>query len=180
MVAGERERLLQLAKTEPDASLRGDAVHQLGVMNARSELSELYQTEASTEVKKKILHAMFIGGDSDRLIELAKSERDPELRRSAIQSLGLMKRQGTADALVSIYNGDQSPEIRKAVINALFIQNSASTLVGLARAEKNPDMHAEVRVNAGENEAGDEWRRQEFEHRCIHVASTWWPRRRSS
>ena len=109
-------------------------------MNARTELSELYQTESSTEVKKKILHAMFIGGDSDRLIELAKSERDPELRRAAIQSLGLMKRQGTIDALVSIYNGDQSPEIRKTVVNALFIQNSASTLVALARAEKNPDM----------------------------------------
>ena len=37
-----------------------------------------------------------------------------------------------------------SPEIRKAVVNALFIQDSASTLVALARAEKNPDMKKEI------------------------------------
>jgi tetratricopeptide (TPR) repeat protein len=144
MTSGDRDRLFNLAKTETDPALRAEAVNQLGVMNARSELSQLYQSETSVDVKKRILHAMFIGGDADRMVELAKGEKDPELRKAAIQNLGLMKRASTSDALTSIYNSDSSSEVRKAVINALFIQNNASALVSLARAEKNPEMKKDL------------------------------------
>jgi tetratricopeptide (TPR) repeat protein len=144
MVAGDRERLLAAAKTESAAELRGEAVQQLGVMNAGAELNELYQSEQSVDVKKRILQAMFIGNQSDKLIELARAEKDPELRKSAIRNLGLMKRTGTSEALVSIYGSDQDPEIRRTVINALFIQNNGAALVTLARAEKSPEMKKEI------------------------------------
>jgi HEAT repeat protein len=144
MTSGDRERLFGLAKGETDVSLRSEAVRQLGVMNARAELSQLYASEQSVDVRKQILQAMFVGGDSERLIELAKSEKDPELRRLAIRNLGMTKRPGTAEALVAIYNSDSTPEIRKSVINALFIQNNASALVTLARAEKNLDLKKDI------------------------------------
>jgi HEAT repeat protein len=144
MTSGDRERLFGLAKGESDATLRAEAVRQLGVMNARAELSQLYGSETAVEVKRQILQAMFVGGDSDRLIELAKGEKDPELRRVAIRNLGLMKRPGTTEALVAIYGSDQSVEVRKAVVNALFIQNNAGALVTLARAEKNPEMKKDI------------------------------------
>jgi tetratricopeptide (TPR) repeat protein len=41
MVAGDRARLLGLAKGETNADLRGDAVQQLGVMGAHAELADL-------------------------------------------------------------------------------------------------------------------------------------------
>ena len=144
MVAGDRERLLAVAKTESNAELRGEAVQQLGVMNAGAELNELYQTEQSVDVKKRILQAMFVGNQSDKLIELAKGEKDPDLRKTAIRNLGLMKRTGTAEALVSIYGSDQNPEIRRTVVNALFLQNNAAALVTLARAERSPEMKKEI------------------------------------
>lgn len=144
MTSGDRERLFSLAKGETDQSLRGEAVRQLGVMNARAELQQLYTSESSIEVRKQILQAMFVGGDADRLIELAKAEKEPELRRVAIRNLGLMKRPGTAEALVSIYNSDSSPEVRRAVINSLFIQGNASALVTLARAEKSVELKKEI------------------------------------
>jgi HEAT repeat protein len=144
MVAGDREHLLAVAKTETAPELRSEAVQQLGVMNAGAELNDLYRTETSPEVKQRILHAMFVGGQSDKLIELAKGERDPELRKTAIRNLGLMKRAGTAEALTAIYGSDSSIEVRKAVITALFIQNNARQLVELARAEKNPEMKKEI------------------------------------
>ena len=144
MVAGDRERLLSVAKTESAPELRGEAVQQLGVMNAGAELNELYLSETSVDVKKRILQAMFIGNQSDKLIELAKGEKDPELRRTAIRNLGLMKRAGTSEALVSIYGSDQAADIRRAVVNALFLQNNAKALVDLARAEKNPEMKKEI------------------------------------
>jgi tetratricopeptide (TPR) repeat protein len=144
MTAGDRERLLAVAKGETDPALRGDAVHQLGIVHAGAELSQLYQSESSVEVKKRILQAMFIGGESDKLIELAKSERDPELRRTAIHNLGLMKRPGTTEALTSIYGSDASPDVKKAVINALFLQQNATALVALARAERNVELKKEI------------------------------------
>jgi HEAT repeat protein len=144
MVAGDRERLLSVAKTETTPELRGEAVQQLGVMHAGAELNDLYQTETSADVKKRILQAMFVGGQSDKLIELAKGEKDPELRRTAIHNLGLMRNPGTTAALTAIYASDASVEVRKAVVNALFIQNNAKGLVDLARAEKNPEMKKEI------------------------------------
>jgi tetratricopeptide (TPR) repeat protein len=144
MVAGDRERLLSVAKTESAPELRGEAVQQLGVMNAGAELNALYQAEPSVDVKKRILQAMFIGNQSDKLIELAKGEKDPELRKTAIRNLGLMKRTGTSEALLSIYGSDQGADVRRAVVNALFLQNNAKALVDLARAEKNPEMKKEI------------------------------------
>jgi len=144
MVGGDRERLLALAKTEPDAGLRGEAVRQLGVLHAGSELSQLYQTESSPEVRKSILQAMFIGGESDKLIDLARNEKDPELRKTAIRNLGLMKRPGTTEALTGIYSSDASPDVRKAVVSALFLQNNGAALVSLARNEKNPEMKKDI------------------------------------
>jgi HEAT repeat protein len=144
MTAGDRERLLAVAKGETDPALRGDAVHQLGVLHAGAELSQLYQSESSVEVKKRIIQAMFIGGESDKLIELAKSERDPELRKAAIHNLGLMRRPGTTEALTSIYSSDASPDVKKSVVNALFIQQNATALVTLARAEKNIELKKEI------------------------------------
>jgi tetratricopeptide (TPR) repeat protein len=144
MVAGDRERLLSVARTETTPELRGEAVQQLGVMHAGAELGELYQTESSADVKKRILQAMFVGGQSGKLIELARGEKDPELRKTAIRNLGLMRSAGAADTLTSIYGSDSSPDVRKAVVNALFLQNNAKALVDLARAEKNAELKKEI------------------------------------
>lgn len=56
----------------------------------------------------------------------------------------MMKRAGTSDALTSIYNSDANVDVKKAVVNAFFIQNNATALVGLARAEKNPEMKKDI------------------------------------
>jgi HEAT repeat protein len=144
MVAGDKARLLNLAKSETDAGLRGEAVQQLGVMGAHAELAELYQSESSVDVKKRILQAMFVGGSADKLIDLAKNEKDPQLRRTAVRNLGLMSATKTGDALKTIYQSDASPEVRKEAINALFIQSNGHVLVELARAEKDPQMKKEL------------------------------------
>src|SRR4029079_5750829 len=82
MTAGDKDRLFAAAKSETDASLRGEAIRQLGGMNASGGLTQLYQSESSVEIKKSILQSMFVGGDGDKLIELAKNEKDPELRKT--------------------------------------------------------------------------------------------------
>jgi tetratricopeptide (TPR) repeat protein len=129
----------------PDLQLR--AIKYIGIMgsqDSRQILADAYRTSNDPAVKRSIIQAMFVGGDSDKLIELAKTEKDPELRKSAIRTLGLMRRPGSAEALTSIYVSDAALDVRKAVVNALFLQNNGAVLVSLARNEKNAEMKKEI------------------------------------
>jgi len=138
MIAGDRERLLQAAKSEKNPELRVEAIQQLGISGGQSELWQLYQNERSVEVKESILRSMFIGGNVDRLIELARTEKDPRLRKAAIHSLGIMGER-TGPALASMYAAESDAAIRGEIVNALFIQGNARALVDLARKETNPE-----------------------------------------
>ena len=142
--AGDRQRLLALAKSEKEPELRGEAVRSLGAMNATAELDELYQTETSAEVKNQIIRGMVASGNVGSLTKLATSEKDPALKRMAIRNLGAMGSAKTSDTLRSIYTADMNPEVRSAVIEALFIQQNATSLVALARAEKDPAMKRRI------------------------------------
>jgi hypothetical protein len=135
--AGDRQRLLGLAKSESAPELRGEAVRSLGAMSATAELDELYQTETSAEVKNQIIRGMVAGGNVGSLTRLATSEKDPALRRTAIRNLGLMGSVKTSETLRSIYTSDRDAEVRMEVIDALMIQQNATVLVALARAEKD-------------------------------------------
>jgi tetratricopeptide (TPR) repeat protein len=144
MISGDRSRLLNVARTESNQELRGDAITQLGLVGARNELGDLYSSEPSTELRKKIIQAMFLGGNSEKLGEIAKAERNEELRLTAIKNLGLLGGSKSGAILVSIYQTDNTPEVRRAVINGLFLQNNGSALVQLARAEKDPELKKSI------------------------------------
>ena len=144
MVSGDRARVLEAATTERNDDLRGEAVRQLGVMNAHEELWQLYQKETSVPVKRQVLQAMFVGGNATRLIELAKTEPDADLRRTAVRNLGLMRTSATGAALVEIYSSQKDPAVRSAAVQGLFVQNNAEALVTLARRESDPAMKKEL------------------------------------
>ena len=144
MVSGDRARVLEAATAERNDDLRGEAVRQLGVMNAHDELWQLYQKETSVPVKRQILQAMFVGGNATRLIELARTEPNAELRRTAVRNLGLMRTSATGPALVEIYTSQKEAGVRSAAVQGLFVQNNADALVMLARRETDPAMKKEL------------------------------------
>ena len=144
MLSGDRVRLLQLAKSEPNADLRADAVRQLGLTGAREELAELYNTEATTAIRKSIIQAMFLGGNSEKLADIARNEKDHELRLTAIRNLGLLGGERSSQLLTSMYATDTDREVKEAIIKSLFIQGNAHALVELARKEKDPDLKKEI------------------------------------
>ena len=134
---GERDRLVEVAKGEQSAVLRAEAVNQLGTMGAMPELFQLYQNEPSSEVKKNILQAMFEGGDVEHTLEVARADKNPELRRLAVRNLSFMGKDKTASALASIYSNDKDPQVKRAVIQAFFSQGNATSLIQIARQEKD-------------------------------------------
>ena len=144
MIAGDRARLLALAKGEPDAELRGEAIRQLGIIGARGELADLYNAETSIENKKNIIQAMFIGGSADRLGEIARAERNPELRAAAIRNFGLIGGPRTGDLLVSIYESETNKEVKASVVKSLFLQSNGKALIALARKETDPELKREI------------------------------------
>src|SRR5262249_23468725 len=144
MVARDRDHLVAAARQEQDASLRGEAIRQLGSMRADDALAELYARETSADVKKQIIRSLGNSGNGDKLMSVAQTEQDSELRRSAIRTLGQMRRQDTGPRLTAMYDKEQNVEVRKAVIDALFIQGNAPALVELARKEKNGDLKLEL------------------------------------
>lgn len=144
MVSGDRARVLEAATAERNDDLRGEAVRQLGVMNAHDELWQLYQKETSVPVKRQILQAMFVGGNATRLIELARTEPNAVLRRTAVRNLGLMRTSATGPALVEIYTSQKEAGVRSAAVQGLFVQNNADALVMLARRETDPAMKKEL------------------------------------
>jgi tetratricopeptide (TPR) repeat protein len=139
MVSGDRDHLLQAAKSEKNPDLRVEAIHQLGISGGQAELWQLYQAEPSVEVKETILHSMFIGGNTGKLIEVARNEKDMRLRKAAIHSLGIMGEQ-SGPALVAMYGSESDAGLRGEIVSALFIQGNAKAMVDLARKESNPEM----------------------------------------
>ncbi len=140
MVSGDRDRLLALARSEPDAGLRGYAINQLGVMGAQSEIWQLYTTETAPEVKEKAINALFLSGNVDRLAEIAKTEKELKLRKFAVNQLGIMGGKRTGELLVQIYNGEKETSIRKQALHSLFLQQNAKGLIEIARKETDPEL----------------------------------------
>ena len=135
--AGDRTRLLSIAKSESSPELRSEAIQRLGAMRAITELSDLYASESSADIKRRIIQSLMASQASDKLLELAKGEKDPQLRRSAIRNLGVMNAGKTGDLLRSLYAAETNADVKKEIVNAFFVQRNAATLVELARAEKD-------------------------------------------
>ena len=95
-------------------------------------------------MKDAIINALFVGGAADRLAELAQKETDPRLRREAIQKLGLTGSEKSSAVLKQMYSTEKDAAIKKTILNAFFIQNNATALVAIARAEQDPALKREA------------------------------------
>ena len=141
MASGDKERLLNAAKSESDVALRREAIQLLGATKAIHELTQLYASETNVEVKEAIMNGLFIGGAHERLMELAKSETDPKLRRQAIHHLGTMGRSPqAADALVAMYGSESDPKMKREILNSLSMQQNTGRIIEIARKETDPQL----------------------------------------
>lgn len=143
-VSGDLEGAFEAARHEPDPTLRGYAIRQIGLMRGTHELWQLYEKETAADVKRHIINALFLTGEADPLARIARSDRDPEIRREAIGRLGAMNRAKTGPLLVELYGQEKEVEVKKRILGALFTQNNAAALVQIARAEKDPVLKTEA------------------------------------
>lgn len=144
LMAGAKEDVLAVARTEKNPELRREAVRYLGMLGGRSELRQLYKEATDPDAKENLLQAMGMAGDVQGLTEAATSEKDPRVRARAIRNVGLFGGDGAAATLVTIYSTYSDFETRREVVNALFLHGAGKEMVALARKETNPQMKREL------------------------------------
>lgn len=99
-VGGDANRLIELARNEPNAELRRTAVRNLGLMGSQRTgpaLVEIYAKESDPEIKRAVIQAFFIQNNAESLVALARKEpKNSEVQRDIVQKLTLMSRNKVA------------------------------------------------------------------------------------
>jgi HEAT repeat protein len=93
-VGGRADRLIELAKTEPDADLRRTAIRNLGLMGKASTgkaLLDIYAADRDAAVRAAVIEGLFLQNDGDSLVALARKESDPTVKRRIVEKLSLMQ-----------------------------------------------------------------------------------------
>ncbi len=143
---GDRERLVNAARTEASPELRRDAIRLMGETRAYVELWQMYQG-AAPDIRQEILRAMAGGDNSDKLLEILKTEKDSKLRLEALRALQRRDAAKSGEAIAAIYPGEADAEVKKEILRTIGRQNNAKILVDLARKEADPALKREAVQN---------------------------------
>jgi HEAT repeat protein len=95
-VGGDATRLIELAKTEPNAELRRTAVRNLGLLGTQrtgAALVDIYARDTDAQIKAAVIQALFIQDNGESLVALARKERqaNPAMHRAIVEKLSLMR-----------------------------------------------------------------------------------------
>ncbi len=140
LVADDKARVLEAARSEKSPELRREAINLLGAMGAVGELQQLYRTETSFDLRRALLDSDIAADASGALIEAAKTEKDARLRLAAVRNLGALDEKETGPALVSLYAAEGDADVRRAVLDAFTAQGNCEAMVKIARGEKDPKL----------------------------------------
>lgn len=104
-VAGNADKIFEIAKTEKDESLRRFTINQLGVMGREktgAALEAMYAQETNADNKKSIVNALFIQGNATALVFLARKETNLDIKKQMVNQLGLMHSKEATDYLMEL------------------------------------------------------------------------------
>ena len=103
-VGGQHEKLVEIARTDKDAEMRRQAVHQIGVMGSKAGdvLPGLYVKESDAATKRVIVNALFTSQNAKALVDIARKESDANLRREVIHRLSMMHSKEATDYLAEM------------------------------------------------------------------------------
>jgi hypothetical protein len=108
MVTGNSDKLLEIAKTETDPTVKLKAVRSLGVLGSTktgATLLEIYTAPGATpEIKRAVIDGLFMQGNAKALVDIARKETDPGLRKDLVSRLSTMKSKEATDFLLELLN----------------------------------------------------------------------------
>ena len=141
----DKDRLIQVLKSERDGGLRSQAINRLGDVDGQPELWQIYQSETTTEGKIAILDVMRRNGNLDKLTDVARTDKEPKVRQRAIEVIATQESGAGASTLVALYSGEQDEKVKQTIIDHLSSQRSnCKSLVDVSKAEK--DIKLKLRI----------------------------------
>jgi len=141
----DKDRLVQIAKTEKNPDLRNQAIRDLGEIDGQPEVWQIYQSETTSDGKEMLIGYMQENGNLDKLVEVARTDKDPKVRMAAVRAIASQRAGNTGAALVSVYTAEQDQRVKQSIIDDLAPTRNGKApngkaLVDLARAEKDTKM----------------------------------------
>lgn len=142
------DRLMGIARTDPDEEMRIGAIQALAIRSEAADLWSLYEGESSVRVRRAVLEHMFMTGDTSRLLEVARNEPNTELRVAAIRGLGMMGTEGDAAAQVAqmlqeaYVTGER--RVRTAVLETMAMTENIAGLIALFDQEQDPETRMQI------------------------------------
>lgn len=106
-IGGNTARMIDLAKTEPNAALRRTAVRNLGLMgatNSGAALLDIYNSDKDLAVRRAVIQALFLQNNAETLVTLARKEQNAELKKDVVEKLSLMKSKVATDYMLELLN----------------------------------------------------------------------------
>jgi len=140
----DKDRLVQIVKTEKDQDLRNRAIEALGSVDGQPELWQIYPGETTPEGKIKILEVMAQNGNPDKLAEVARTDKDSKVRLAAIRVIASQKGGNSGATLVAIYGAEQDPQVKRQIVGQLAGARNGKALVDIARAEKDTQLKLQI------------------------------------
>ncbi len=98
----DKDRLLAVATTDSNKSLRREALHMLVGAGGSEDLWKLYGTSSDRDTKAEVIRALSSSRNATRLVELARKEQDPDLKKQLVRELSHMKAKEASDYLMEL------------------------------------------------------------------------------
>ena len=104
-LAGDAQKLLQVAQNDKDPELRRAAIRNLGLVHSEDSakaLQGIYAKESDRDVKGEVLNALFLQNNGAAIVAIARSEKDPQLKKEAVSKLSIMHSKEATDYLMEL------------------------------------------------------------------------------
>jgi HEAT repeat protein len=109
-IAGDVESVLKIARSDPSADARVEAIRSLGMIRkdeAKRALLGLYQNAKTPEEKAAARSGLLMAGDQAGVLSLYRATKDATEKRELLQTLGMMGGDAALEAIDAALDGKQ-------------------------------------------------------------------------
>ena len=141
MIAGEDERVFEIAKSADNIEDFEAAIEMLAAMGASEELREL---KDSGQISEEMIHLFAISGDFETLKSIALDQSDPDAQVEAIGALGIVGSDEANQILMSMYRDSDDWDVKEAALEGMLISGYDAGVATLYREAEDFEEKAEL------------------------------------
>ena len=107
-IAGDSERLAELARDNSNPEMQLEAIRGLGVSggdNVGETFLEIYRTSENQEVREAVMHGMMVAGEDDALLEMFRTTTDRAEKKELLRLLVMMDSDAAMEAIGNALDG---------------------------------------------------------------------------